>query len=451
MAAQTLACLALLLLTLIATAVNAQPGCPQPGGPPPVGPVPTNCPAPLPENNGPLCGLTADASQFSITASGSFWRIRSNSCPNYDWTGQSSPARGAVQQTLNFLVPRHPILQKGTGTFVGISNPVKGPIGVAFNAVAMFSPIDALGRDALLFEGSTFDQCGGHVAPGPNIYHYHTMPGDGAPGSHNNSLNEDFSYCGPVAPLVGGSPTGHSPVFGIFYDGIPIYGPRGDNGQLPQNLDACNGHVDQAYPYYHYHATSTYPYLVNCLKGCVDQSTGNNNFGSVPCIPDDVQYDYSSLVSQLPKTALQAAIYNAPGTCDVVTGGSTPLNQCFNNDGSSFSCCAGTCGPVGPFPTCENGYTFPNPNTPVPTTGNSSTPVPTAGASSAPVPTSAPEPTSASGPTPAPGAFPGGVQPVEGVCDPYGQHPNQCFAADGSASVCCTGACPSSPSDSPEC
>jgi hypothetical protein len=88
------------------------------------------------------------------------------------------------------------------------------------------SPVDALGRDALLFEGFTFDHCGGHVAPGPNIYHYHTTPGDRAPGSHNETRNEDFALCPEVAPLVGGSGTGHSPVFGIFYDGIPIYGPR---------------------------------------------------------------------------------------------------------------------------------------------------------------------------------------------------------------------------------
>jgi hypothetical protein len=71
-------------------------------------------------------------------------RIRSNSCPNYDWTDQKSPARGAVQQNLNFLVPRYPIIQKGPGKFVGVSGPVKGPIGVAFNSVAMFRQVTVL-------------------------------------------------------------------------------------------------------------------------------------------------------------------------------------------------------------------------------------------------------------------------------------------------------------------
>jgi hypothetical protein len=46
---------------------------------------------------------------------------------------------------------------------------------------------------------------------------------------------------------------------------------QGDNGALPQNLDECNGHVDQSYPYYHYHSTSTYPYLAS--RRTLSQST----------------------------------------------------------------------------------------------------------------------------------------------------------------------------------
>ena len=59
----------------------------------------------------------------------------------------------------------------------------------------------------------------------------------------------------------------HSPFWGIMADGIPIAGNLGDNGVAPADLDDCNGHVDEAYPFYHYHATgTTNPYTVRCLR-----------------------------------------------------------------------------------------------------------------------------------------------------------------------------------------
>lgn len=70
-------------------------------------------------------------------------------------------------------------------------------------------------------------------------YHYHMLP---APGCAFTDTPADQ----------------HSPAWGIMADGIPIFGPRGDGGQVPSaddDLDECRGHVDAAYPFYHYHAT----------------------------------------------------------------------------------------------------------------------------------------------------------------------------------------------------
>jgi len=39
-------------------------------------------------------------------------------------------------------------------------------------------------------------------------------------------------------------------------DGIPLFGPYGDNGVIPSDLDECGGHVDNTYPWYHYHLPS---------------------------------------------------------------------------------------------------------------------------------------------------------------------------------------------------
>ena len=57
----------------------------------------------------------------------------------------------------------------------------------------------------------------------------------------------------------------HSPLFAVMADGIPLFGPLGDNGSIltlgtslspstsATTLDVCGGHVDTTYPYYHYH------------------------------------------------------------------------------------------------------------------------------------------------------------------------------------------------------
>ena len=62
-----------------------------------------------------------------------------------------------------------------------------------------------------------------------------------------------------------------SPLVGFMADSIPIYGPKGANGSLPEGLDQCNGHASDL-PFYHYHFTSNYPYAVDCLWGQLDGS-----------------------------------------------------------------------------------------------------------------------------------------------------------------------------------
>ena len=84
-------------------------------------------------------------------------------------------------------------------------------------------------------------------------------------------------------------------------DGIPLYGPYGDNGVAPSNLDGCQGHTDSTYPFYHYHLkpNRAFPYTVTCLTGCIYNSNGNNNLNSyvttnTTCVKSATQYDYSA-------------------------------------------------------------------------------------------------------------------------------------------------------------
>jgi hypothetical protein len=89
------------------------------------------------------------------------------------------------------------------------------------------SAFDILGRDALQFEGATFDHCGGHVAPGPDQYHYHSTPGDRNPTGHSSTRNLDFQICPELSWWIQPWRTfWHAPLLGVMADGVPLYGPR---------------------------------------------------------------------------------------------------------------------------------------------------------------------------------------------------------------------------------
>ena len=68
-----------------------------------------------------------------------------------------------------------------------------------------------------------------------------------------------------------------SVMFVYAFDGFPIYGSVDQNGAIPTDLDSCNGHVgatmDNPEGAYHYHASTTFPNLPNCLSGVVEKIT----------------------------------------------------------------------------------------------------------------------------------------------------------------------------------
>ena len=111
--------------------------------------------------------------------------------------------------------PRNPVPNTGTLTKTPL-----GSIGLWTNGVQMFNPEDgfhwsgtawAMGpgaswnRNALIFEGVSFDSCLGHPAPG-GVYHNHVNP---------KCLYNDADS------------THHSPIIGYAFDGYPVYGAYG--------------------------------------------------------------------------------------------------------------------------------------------------------------------------------------------------------------------------------
>jgi len=244
-------------------------------------------------DGGAECKSDGSSARMKVAIEGKYKRVQTSGCPNYDWTGQSTPNYAQVQ-CLDYGLPLDPVIRQ-TSIPIGVyldkaqtqvnDDPVMDIVGIAANGIAIFGNSDADGRDAYVHEHKTFDPCEGHPAPG-GIYHYHAKPCDKA---FDENVTTRIFFSNKIGA--------HAELFGFMLDGIPIFGPYGDNGVLPTDLDECNGHVDKTYPFYHYHmeVNFTYPYLVNCLRGCVPVGKYHNL--PTDCTPGSKQYDYSSMQS----------------------------------------------------------------------------------------------------------------------------------------------------------
>ncbi|MCE2853248.1 MAG: YHYH protein [Chloroflexaceae bacterium] len=117
----------------------------------------------------------------------------------------------------------------------------RGAIAIAANGVPIFNALNNRGEDALL--AGELDEWGGHCGQGDD-YHYHVAP---------LHLQAIVGATNPIAYAL---------------DGFPIYGNTEPDGSPMQALDEFNGHYD-ASGNYHYHGTTTYPYINGGLRGTV--------------------------------------------------------------------------------------------------------------------------------------------------------------------------------------
>lgn len=200
-----------------------------------------------------------------------FLIVHSNGIPDHD-TGPFPNAHNPNRiraQNYTFRIPRHP--QPADH----VTRLPMGPIGVAINGVPFYIPYNREGADAA--KNEVFDECCGHPDE-RGRYHYHIYP---------KCIHTSFVD----------KPGEHSPLIGYAFDGYPIYGPNGDGGKPPTDLDECNGHWDSVRGY-HYHVTRTFPYILGGYHGVVEMSNfdhpprgrggrGHGRNGPPPPPPDD--------------------------------------------------------------------------------------------------------------------------------------------------------------------
>lgn len=151
-------------------------------------------------------GLPSNVQKVEYSAN---WVYASCTCiPGYDigpWAGNpNQPAN----QNFVFKITRTPQQNSGLLTATPL-----GHIGVWTNGVSIFNAKDARSyqnqglwnQNAIVVEGSSFDDCLGHPAPNGE-YHHHLNP---------TCLYDDRDS------------SRHSPIIGYAFDGFPIYGAFG--------------------------------------------------------------------------------------------------------------------------------------------------------------------------------------------------------------------------------
>ena len=170
------------------------------------------------------------------------------------WAGypNDDSALGISGQGYEWQIPQNPDLPaSGANTRVPL-----GAIGIALNGVPLYNAYDSDGNNLVTSEVK--DDCIGFVTTS---------------GKYMYRQNPKCTYVD-----VSGE---HSPIVGYAFDGYPIYGPRDDSGIFisDEDLDQYHGH-NQSGRGYHYHVTTSPPYILGAYYKGIPNSGNFNNLNS---------------------------------------------------------------------------------------------------------------------------------------------------------------------------
>jgi hypothetical protein len=268
-------------------------------------------------------GLISNVEQVQYSADNVY--VSSSCIPGYDiglWPGNPNIPKN---QNFVYKITRHP--QVNTGVAVG--TPL-GHIGVWSNGVSIFNAKDARSynnagvwnQNAIVVEGSSFDNCLGHPAPNGE-YHHHLNP---------RCLYDDKDS------------SKHSPIIGYAFDGFPVYGAYGfaktdgtggitrmrssyrmrnitDRTKLPDGTTATQAGPAIAAPY-------TLGYYIEdfeFVNGSGDLDEHNGRFCKTPEYPNGIYAYFVTIDSTL------TAVY--PYTLGLTYYGTVPAGNTGPNSG----------------------------------------------------------------------------------------------------------------------
>ena len=198
-----------------------------------------------------LPGFDEFASTVKVITRGDYWLVESNGIPAHNmmvgitsWQ-QQVPIPMSYTGSNAWQIPKYPKLA---------DNPIsaktqlyRGAIALAVNGVPIFNALNNRGDDAFLF--GELDQWGGHSGKADD-YHYH------------------------IAPLHLSNIVGTKKPIAYALDGFAIYGSTEPDGGAMKKLDEYNGHIGTD-GVYHYHGTTTYPYINGGMRGIIRGVVGD--------------------------------------------------------------------------------------------------------------------------------------------------------------------------------
>lgn len=196
-----------------------------------------------------LPGFSAFANSVKTLRSGKYYLVESNGLPLHNmmvgitnWQ-QQVPVPMPYTGSNAWSIPVKP--RKAANPISTKNNLFRGAIALAADGIPIFNALNNRGEDAYLI--GELDEWGGHCGRADD-YHYH------------------------AAPLHLSSKVGKTKPIAYALDGYPIYGAFEPNGTKMRPLDALNGHTFKGK--YHYHGTTSYPYINGGMRGKVTVRDG---------------------------------------------------------------------------------------------------------------------------------------------------------------------------------
>ncbi len=257
----------------------------------------SSCPAFLDLANAPGAGSAYAKPTLSVTCDADYMYVASNGIPPYTFV-QTTP-NALFEHDTTYKVPLHPVAAASTTKLS-----LLGSTGVAVDGMPFYGPNEAATPANQAYGDPVYngllDECTGHTSP--QEYHYHAL----TPKCLVQSGVVATPWDNPNLPS-----TEASPVLAYAFDGFAVYGPyecsdsacsqvveekssyvkTGDPttnawsaytytaNQGTDYLDACNGHVGSK-GFYHYHATSGFPYINGCYQGTPETQSGGTGTGT---------------------------------------------------------------------------------------------------------------------------------------------------------------------------
>jgi hypothetical protein len=157
---------------------------------------------------------------------------------------QQVPLPQCYTGTNSWMIPLNPVLAP-TPVPVSPQHFIRGAVAVAVNGIPIFNPYTNTGVDAFL--DGQLDNFGGHSGRADD-YHYHIAP---------THLYPKTSATLPIA-------------YGL--DGFAVYGTVEPDGSAMKTLDDNHGHFGTD-GVYHYHASSSAPYMIGRMVGKVTEDS----------------------------------------------------------------------------------------------------------------------------------------------------------------------------------